>query len=367
MATISGQNATTVRLEDIFAIQDEISLEVVNMLKVGLLGEEKTGLLKRHTKDVEAYNLYLRGRWFLSRRTREDFIKALEYFEKAIEKDPNYALAYTGLADSYGLLGNYIYMLPNEAYPKAKEAALMALELDDTLAEAHASLAFIKLLLLDWTGAEQEFQRAIELNPNYADAHHWYAQYLMTMARYDEALEEIKRAHELDPLSLIINRNVGQNLYRARQYDQAIDALQKTIEMDPNFGGSRRYLGLVYIQKSMFEKALEEFMREKDIIREFDPMIESLIGVTYALMGKEENAQQILEKLEARSKEKYVPSSNMALIYLALGENDRGFELLEKALEVSDFWIIRLKSEPLFDMAREDPRFKELLKKVNLE
>ena len=356
-------------LEDVFAIQDEISLAIVNMLKVGLLGEEKTELLKRHTEDIEAYNLYLKGNWFLKRRTKQRLIKALEYFEKAIEIDPNYALAHSGLADSYALLGNYAYMLPKEAYPKAKEAALTALELDDTLAEAHTSLAFIKLDYdWDWMGAEQEFKRALELNPNYATAHHWYALYLITTGRSDEALEEIKRAHELDPLSLIINRNTGQIFYRARQYDKAIEALKKTIEMDPNFRSSHRYLGMVYLQKSMFEQALEEFQKEKDIIRVFNAHIESLMGVAYVLLGKREKALQILGKLIARSKKMYVASSEIAIIHFALGENDQGFERLAKAYKERDPWLRKkLKTEPILDNVRSDPRFKELLKKMDLE
>jgi serine/threonine protein kinase/tetratricopeptide (TPR) repeat protein len=332
-------------LKDVFAIQDEISLAIVNMLKVGLLGEEKTELLKRHTESIEAYNLYLQGNWFLSKRTEEGFKKGIEYFEKAIEIDPNYALAYAGLANSYGLLGNYSYILPKEAFPKAKEAALTALELDDKLAEPHTSLAFIKFDYdWDWIGAEQEFKRAIELNPNHANAHHWYAQCLMTVDRFDEALEEIKRANELDPLSLIINRNTGQHFYRARQYDKAIEALRETIEMDPNFGGSRRYLGMVYLQKSMFEQALEEFQKERDILRRFNSHIESLIGVAYVLLGKRET-----------------------LIYFALGENDQGFGWLEKAYEERDPFVKKIGNDPIYDMVRSDLRFKAMLKKMNLE
>ena len=354
-------------LEDVFAIQDEISLAIVNMLKVGLLGEEKTELLKRHTEDIEAYNLYLQGNWFLGRRTKLELKKALEYFEKAIDRDSNYALAYAGLALTYGMIGDYNYMAPKEVFPMAKEAALTALELDDTLAEAHYALALIKLdHEWDWKGAEQEYKRAIELNSNYAAAHHGYAQYLLCMARFEDALEEIKRARELDPLSLIINRNTGQHFYRARQYDKAIDALQKTIEMDPSFMGSRRYLGLVYLQKSMFKQALEEFQKEKDIIRGFNAHIESLIGVTYALLGKRKNALQILEKLIAQPKEMNVEPSSMALIYFALGENDQGFERLEKAYEERDPLLKKLKSEPIFDNVRSDPRFKAMLKKLNL-
>ncbi|NIM90715.1 MAG: protein kinase [Candidatus Aminicenantes bacterium] len=355
-------------LKDVFAIQDEISLAIVDMLKVGLLGEEKTVLLRRHTEDIEAYNLYLKGNWFFSRRTKENLNKALEYFEKAIGRDPNYALAYTGLAYTYGMIGDYGYMAPKAAFSMAKEAALKALEIDDSLAEAHQALAFVKFdHEWDWEGAEQEIKRALEINPNYAAAHHHYAQLLMCMARFEEALEEINRARELDPVSLIINRNTGQHFYRAREYDKAIDALQKTIEIDPNFIGSRRYLGLVYLQKSMYEQALEEFQKEKDIIRGFNPHIESLLGVTYALMRDKEKALQILEELEARAKEMYVASSDIAVIHFALGDNDQGFERLEKAYEERDTNLKKLKTYPLFDNVSSDSRFKELLKKMGLE
>jgi tetratricopeptide (TPR) repeat protein len=312
--------------------------------------------------------LYLQGNWFLGRRTDLGLKKALEYFEKAIDRDSSYALAYAGLALTYGMIGDYHYMAPKEAFPLAKEAALRALELDDALPEAHYALAFIKLdHEWDWKGAEQGYKRAIELNSNYAAARQGYAMYLMCVARFEEALEEIERARELDPLSLIINRNTGQHLYRARRYDEAIEALQKTIEIDPTFLGSHRYLGMVYLQKSMFEQALEEFQKEKDIIRGFYSHIESLIGVTYALLGKRENALEILEKLKARSKEMFVASSEIARVHFALGQNDQGFERLEKAYEEHDPFLKKLKTWPLLDNVRSDPRFKAMLKKLNLE
>jgi tetratricopeptide (TPR) repeat protein len=188
----------------------------------------------------------------------------------------------------------------------------------------------------------------------------------MTMARFDESYKEIMRARELDPLSLIINRNVGQHFYRARQYDQAIEALQKTIEMDPNFTWAHFYLGKVYLQKSMFERALEELQKEKDIMKRFDPNVESLIGVAYALLGKRDKALQILENLKARSKEMYMASSNIALIYYALGDSESGFEWMEKAYEERDNWLRRFNSDPIYDMTHVDPRLKEFPKKMGL-
>jgi len=360
-------------MEDIFAIQDEISLAIVDKLKVKLLGDEKEKLVKRHTNNQEAYNLYLKGRYFWNRRTEEDLEKSIECFKQAIEKDPDYALAYTGLADSYIALPTYSFSFfpPKEAFPKAKGAALRALEIDDTLGEAYASLALIKLDYdWDWAGAEKQFKQAIELNPGYATAHHWYAIYLMYMARFDEAIREIKTAQELDPLSLVINRVVGRVFYFARQYDQAIDALLKTIEMEPNCSWVHFHLGIVYLQKSMYEEALAEFHKEKGFPRGGevgDIILLSFLGLVHAKMGKRGKAQEALDELIKQSKKACVSPSVLALIHFALGKNDQGFEWLEKAYDDHDLSLHGIKVEPAFDSVRSDPRFGVLLKKMGLE
>jgi tetratricopeptide (TPR) repeat protein len=217
----------------------------------------------------EAYEAYLKGRYFWSRRTPEALQKAVEYFQQAVDKDPSYALAYSGLADSHNMLGDYSYVAPGEAFPRALALAAKALELDDTLAEAHSSLAFAKLFYdQDWAGAEHHFKRAIELNPNYAPAHQWYAiNYLLPLKRLDQSFTEVKRAQQLDPLSLIINASVGWQYYQARQYDQAIEQYRKTLELDPNFVTGHLWLGQVYEQKAMFEEALKEFQTAKQFRR----------------------------------------------------------------------------------------------------
>jgi serine/threonine protein kinase/Tfp pilus assembly protein PilF len=354
-------------MEDIFAIQDEISLAIVDKLKIDLLGGEKAKLTKRHTKDLDAYSLYLRGRWLWNRRTEENLEKAIHLFEQAIAKDPHYAQAYVGLAESYVALPDYSSITPMGPFEKAKEAALRALEIDETLAEAHVSLASIKMNCeWDWKGAEREFKRAIELNPGYATAHHWYALYLTWMARFEEAIKEIKHAQELDPGSLVISRNIGLVFFHARQYDQAIDMACKTIEMDPGFSSTHSQLGCAYLQKSMYEEALAEIEKEKAVLGLFDSDVECYIGVTYALMGETAKARQVLAKLAEQARQFYVSPSNLARIWFALGEVDRGFEWLDEAYENRDRRLIELKVDPMFDNVRSEPRFVALLNKMGL-
>ena len=353
---------------DVFAIQDEISLAIVDKLKVKLLGGEKAKLVKRHTEDQEAYNLYLKGRYFWNKRTEEDLTKGIKYFEQAIEKDPHYAPAYAGIADSLSVLTAYDYLPSKEASPRAKEAALKALEIDGSHAEARTSLALIKEFYdWDWVGADREFKKIIGLNPNYATARHWYALILLDMARFDEAVKEIRKAQELDPLSLVISRTVGRVYFYARQYDQAIDALQKTLEMDPNCSWAHLHLGLVYLQKSMYEEALAEFQKEKHLSKRWDRGLECYLGISYAKMGRRVELQKVLDDLAERSKQAYVAPIPPALMYFALGENDQGFEWLEKAYEERNPSLCQLKIEPEFDRVRSDPRFIKLLKKVGLE
>jgi len=351
---------------DIFAIQDEISLAIVDKLKVRLLGGEKAGLVKRHTKDLDAFNLYLKGRYFWNKRTEESLKWSIEYFNQAIEKDPGYALAYAGLADSNLTLQDYTFVSPKETLPKAKEAAHKALEIDSMLAEAHNSLAQVMFREWDWEGAEREHKLAIELNPNYATAHHWYSLVLTYMGRFDEAVAEMRLALELDPLSLVINRNLGMGLYYARRYDQALEQLQKTLEMEPTFSLTHAGLGEVYVQKAMYEEALKEFEREKHIQKGLNPLVETWKGITYAKMGRRGKARKILADLLERAKQAYVPLILTASLSFALAENDRGFEWLDKGYEEHDSTLLEIKVDPRFDGVRLDPRFIALLKKVGL-
>jgi serine/threonine protein kinase/Tfp pilus assembly protein PilF len=353
--------------EDIFAIQDEISLVIVEKLKVKLLKGEKTRLVKRHTDDLDAYNLYLKGRYFWNRRTEESLNRSIEYFNQAIERDPGYALAYAGLADSYVTLQDYTSVSPKVTLPKAKEAAHKALEIDSQLAEAHNSLAQVMFREWDWGGAEREHKRAIELNPNYASAHHWYALLLAYAARFDEAVAEMKRAWELDPLSLIINRNLGLVLYFARRYDQALEQLQKTIEMDPSFSLAHASLGLTYLQRSMCEEAVIELQKESDLRGGSDVVVEAWKGIAYVKVGKKSEAHKILGNLLERAKQVYVSPVLLADLYFALGENDQGFKLLDQAYDERDSRLLEIKVIPEYDGVRSDPRFIKLLKKVGLE
>jgi serine/threonine protein kinase/Tfp pilus assembly protein PilF len=354
-------------IEDIFAIQDDISLAIVDNLKIRLLGGERAKLTKRHTEDLDAYSLYLRGRWLWNRRTEKNLEKAIDLFRQAIAKDPDYAQAYVGLAESYIALPDYSPVVPREPLQKAKEAALKALEIDDTLPEAHVSLASFKMNCeWDWEGAECEFKRSIELNPGYATAHHWYGLFLTWMARFEEAIKEIKRAQELDPGSLVISRNIGLVFYHARQYDQAIEMAHKTIEMDPGFSTSHALLGCAYLQKSMYDEALAEIEKEKAVLNMFDSDLESYTGVTYAAMGEKPKARKVLAKLVEKARQLYVSPYILARICVALGEVDGGFKWLDEAYQDRDRRLIEIKVDPMFDGVRSDPRLAALLDNMGL-
>jgi len=353
--------------EDVFAIQDEISLAIVDKLKVKLLGGEKEKIVKHHTEDLEAYDSYIRGRFFWNKRTEEGVKKAIVYFQQAIEKDPNYALAYAGLADSYIVLPDYSSISPKGLYPKANKAIQRALEIDGTLAEAHTSLAQIKFRCWDWESSEREFQRAIELNPNYPTAHHWYALFLMYMDRFDEAIEEIRRAQKLDPLSLVISRNTALVFYYARLYDRALEKLNQTLEMDSSFSAVHAWLGKVHLQKSRYEEAFREFKKERDISGRSDPLFEACEGVAYQRWGRKSEAQQVLDDLLKQAEKGYVPPISLANLYFALGEKDKGFKWLDKAYEERDSTLLEIKVDPGFDSVRSDSRFTAMLKKIGLE
>jgi serine/threonine protein kinase/Tfp pilus assembly protein PilF len=354
--------------EDIFTIQDEISLAVVDKLKVKLLGEEKAKLVKRHTRDLEAYDLYLKGRFFWNKRTQEGYRKSLGYFQQAIDRDPTYALAYVGIADCHNLLGWYDYLPPQEAFARARAAAQKALEMDDTLAEANASRGWISTNYeWDWPAAESKYRRAIELNPSYATAHQWYAEYLSYMGRHDESVAEAKRAQELDPFSMIINTDLGQVLYYARQYDQAIEQLQKTLELDPNFIVAHFFLAFVYAQKAMNDKAIAEAQRAMDLSARDHSLILAQLGATYSYSGRRDDAKKVLDELHQLSNQRYVSPFYMALIYMGLGQKDQAFEWLERAYKERDHWLETLKVHPWLDSLRSDPRFTALLKRIGLE
>ena len=356
------------KMSDLLATQREIAKEIVENLKLKVSGEEKE-LAKHYTESNEAYQLYLRGRFYWNKRTEEALQKSLGYFQQAIEKDPGFALAYSGLADAYVLAGAADAsggMSPTESLPKGKAAALKALELDDTLAEPHVSLAHFKYYYdRDWVAAEHEYKRAIELNPNYAIAYQWYAIYLMSTGRSDEALTRIRRAQELDPLSLPINMTLGWVLLNARQYDQSVEQLSKTLEMDPNFVLAHHRLGLVYEQQGKYDKAIAEFRQVLNLTGG-KPLGLGALAHAYAMSGKRAEAQKTLTELAELSKQRYVSDAMIAMVYAALGDKDQALALLEKADKARDALMARLKVDPRFDSLRSDPRFADLERRLNL-
>ena len=353
------------KMADIFALQEEIAREISEKLRLQLTGEEKKRLTKRATANKEAYQDYLKGRYWSSKIASEGINKAIAYLRQAIAKDPNYALAYAGLAVCYSQPGVFGFVPPNEAFPRAKEAALKALELDDTLSEAHTSLAYIKALYdSDWSGAERESQRAIALNPSSADAHAGYGTALLMMGRSEEAVAELKRAVEFDPPSLPINWGLGVAFYCARQYDQAIGQELKTLELDPHFILGHFHLGQAYVQKSMYNEAVAEFEKALAIAPGSTLALAGL-GYGYGVAGRRAEAHKVLDQLNEISKLKYVPAMQMVIIYTGLGEKDKAFEWLEKAYEQRSMGVI--KAVPTLDPLRSDPRFQDLLRRMNLQ
>jgi TolB-like protein/Tfp pilus assembly protein PilF len=349
-------------MKDIFDVQDEITVAVVEALKVKLLGEEKAAVLKRHTRNPEALELYLQGRFYFSRFTPDDFQKASQSFRQAIAIDPSYASAYAGLADAYTELSFFSFS-PNETMSKAREAANKALVLDDTLGEAHNSLAIIKMYFdWDYAGAEQEFKRAITLNPGSALIHQWYGWYLGLMAHFDESLKELKRAQELDPLSATINSGIGIVLHWSRQPDRAIEQFLKVLELHPNYSIAYSFLAEAYEQKRDFVSAIASI--EKIEQAPTDPLTLSTLGYVYAKSGDRHRALQIVNDFVKRSNQEYVPAVNIAQIYAGLGDNEQALAWLEKACDERAVWIPFLNVDRKFDPLRSDPRFQELLKKV---
>jgi serine/threonine protein kinase/Flp pilus assembly protein TadD len=354
-------------MEDIFAIQDEISLSIVDSLKLKLLKKEKAQLIKRYTEDQEAYSLYLKGRYFWNRRYEGGLQKGIEYFQKAIEKDASLAPAYAGIADCYCVMGIYNWIPPKEAYPKAKAATLKALEIDNTLSEAHASLGWIKMFYdWDWAAAEKAFQRAIELNPNYATAHEWYAMFLAPMARFDEAISELKKAQELDPLSLIIQAMGGYVYSFAGLSDKAIESCHKTIEMDPNFMLTYFYLGNAYIWNSKWKEAISAFQKLAALSGE-GPLALGFLGFSYGMDGQKAEAQKILDRLNRQSEDKDAFPFFKSLVHIGLGDKARALDWLEKAFDEKESMIAAIKIWPPFDSLRQESRFEALLRKLRLE
>ena len=355
------------KMADLFSIQDDIAKAIVAALKIKLLGEQGGHLIKNYTENPEAYRLYLLGRNLWNKRGEADVIKSIGYFEKATEIDPNYALAFAGLADAYAILGENGFWLPEKAYPKAKAAVSEALKIDDQLAEAHTSLA-IMMRDYDWdfAGAEKEFQLAIELNPGYATAHQWYGELLSILGRHEEGIRELKIARDLDPLSPRISAEVGLFFYYVRRYDQALEELNKALEVDPHHFVTHELLGWVYEAMGKYEDAVQSYLRAIELGGgSKDP--EADLASCYALMGRREEARKILDHLTEYSKGHFISSVDMAFVFAALGEKDQVFAWLDKAFRERDPYLLDLRNYLRFAPLRSDPRFTALLRKIGLE
>ncbi len=353
------------KLTDIFAVESDIAKTIADTLHAKLTGSEKSAIAKRPTADTEAYELYLKGRFFWNKRTGPDLRKAIAYFNQAIAKDPNYALAYAGLADAYVLLPPYGAASALESFPQAEAAAKKALELDDALAEAHTSLAQVLLCYdFDFEGSTREFERAIALNPNYATAHHWYGSGPpLSLGEFDRAIAELKRAQQLDPLSLIINADLGSGFVTARRYDDAIAQLRKTIEMDPHFYYAHWNLGEALELKGQLREAFAEYKKAAEL--NDDPLVLSLVAQAEAKLGQRDDARKMLEQLEQLATRRYVGNYAFALVHIALGEKEKAIEDLDHAYrDRVGPDIALLKVDPMLDPLRGDPRFEALVAKI---
>ncbi len=350
------------KLADIVGLQEEVATDISGKLHQQLTTDEERRLSRRYTESAEAYRLYLEGRYFWNKRTADGQMKAIEHFQRAIDVDPNYSLAYAGLADAY-LLG-FTATPSVEHMPKAREAAVHALRLDETLGEAHAALGLVKARFdWDWTGAETELRRAIELNPSYATAHERYARLLIWLGRKDEAIGEILQAQHLDPVSLVISTNVGEIFYFARDYDRAVIEARKVVEMDPNFPQARWRLAEAYVEKGMFPDAVAEYLSWMSLAGASREQVDAL-GRAYRASGMWGFWRNVIALFEQRKNEIRIPSRRLANMHARLDENDQALEQLEKAYRERELLLVEVNVEPAFDKVRSEPRFRQLLHRV---
>ena len=352
------------KLTDIFAVESEIAKTIADTLQAKLTGSEQNAIAAQPTENTEAHQLYLKGRYLWNRRTGDNLKKALGYFQQAAEKDPNYALAYVGIADTCGLFPVYGAGAPQEYLPKAKAAAEKALVLDDSLAEAHASMGLIYYCYFKGAESVKEFERAIQLNPNYATAHHWYGRLTLVMiGQLDRAMAEAKRAYELDPVSPIIHADLGGVSLAARRYDEAIQQLRATLEVDPEFYWAHRWLGMAFELKGDTQSAIAEYKRAMEL--NDDPSTLAFLAHAYASIGRQEEARQLLAQLTEKAKTRYVQPYAFALVHLGLGEKDQALDWLEKAVQGAGATFLNfIKTDAFFDPLRGDPRFEAVVQKV---
>jgi len=352
---------------NVFSIQDSISEQVAQALALKLSGEEQRQITKKYTHNTEAFQLYIKGRYFWNQRTAEALKRGMGYAQQAIAIDPTYAPGYVGLADTYNLLAGHAGLAPRETFPKAKAAVMRALEIDDELPEAYASLGFTNYRFeWDWELAEENFLRSIRLNPNYATAHHWYGECLACMGRFDESLAELKIAHELDPLSLPVNTDVAQSLYYARRYDECETKLHQALEMDPDFIRAQIILGAALEQMERFEEAAAVLARTVKL-SERNPLAMSGQGYVYARMGKKKLAQEILDYLQELSLHQYVSAYHLSVIYAGLRQKQKTLATLEQAQDERAVFLVWLNVNPRFDFLRGESRFADLVRSIGLK
>jgi TolB-like protein/Flp pilus assembly protein TadD len=348
----------------VFAVQEEISKAIADALKARLSVDPHISVT-RHPEDVEAYNLYLKARYYLNLRSEVGFLRSLDFFRKAVVKNPSYALAYAGLADAYSLSTRYHVAPAQEAWPKAKAAALKAVELDDTLAEAHTALAFVKLHYdWDWSGAEHEFRKALDINPSYAAAHQWNTWALAVRGRFEEAIASMKMACSLDPLSHNVSADLALAYYFSRQYEDAVQQCQEVLDLQPGFHRAHQLMGMVYIQQGLYPEAVAE-LQQAAVTSDRNRKVLGFLGFAEVMCGRRSDAERVLVELQGGERP-YVSGVDLALIYSALGDRDRTFEWLEKAYDEHDGELIWLGVDPIYDRVREDPRFRSLLERLRL-
>lgn len=351
------------KLADLLTTQREIATEITQNLKLKLSGADESRVHRHYTKNPEAYQLYLKGHYYASRYTKEGFNKGIEYFEQAIAKDPNFALAYSGLSFCYMNQTDWVFA-PKDSVPKARQAVENALRIDGMLAEAHTMRAMILLQYdWDWAAAESEFRRAIEIDPNYALGRTFLAWHLAAMGRFDEGIEEDKRALAVDPLSPAANADLGWDLYFARRYDEAIEQLRKAIDLEPNYWLSHVLLGRCYEQKGKLYQAVEQFEKARQIENSI-PEVLAALGHGYALSGRKTDALKIIRELQERSQKEFVPSYSIATVYLGLGMKEEAIQYIQKSYDEGSFYMIHLKVDPMLDSLRSDPRFTEVMRRV---
>lgn len=354
-------------LRDVMALQQDVARTIAAEINIGLTPQEQSRLANARPINPDAYDSYLKGQVYLRKRNEESLRAAINHFEEAIAKDQDFPLPYVGMADAYFALGtvNISALLPEDALAKAQAAALKAVELDDTLAEAHTIAGVVRFYSWQWSAAEESFKRALELNPSYAPAHSWYALYLAARGRLGEAIARMYRAREFDPLSPHISQNVGWILHMARQYDEEIEQYQRTFELDPDFLFARMRLAGAYLEKRMFSEAISEGQKAIELSGR-NPALLGWLGHSYALSGKKNEARQILKELLKLRERKYVNPASLAVIYVGLGLKEQAFRWLEECYQERSYVMVYLKAEQIFDPIRSDPRFQDLLRRVGL-